>query len=119
MKRLIVLVIAAINIVFLWAEETKIKLHKDNISSEETIRSITSELIATQDDSTLRLYTDKFTNKCRITVTDGMGQTIYTETVSIIPESPHVFTLDNAEKGMYQLNIETDEATYYGIFEIL
>lgn len=118
MKRLIVLVIAAFSIASLWAEEKKISLHKKNYVELEP-RSLPSELIATQDDSILRLYTDKFTNKCRITVTDGMGQTIYTETLSIIPESPHVFTLDNAEKGMYQLNIETDEATYYGIFEIL
>lgn len=99
-------------------KKKKIELNK-KINDKENIRSVFIELIATQDDSILRLYTDKFTNKCRITVTDGMGQTIYTETVSIIPESPHVFTLDNAEKGMYQLNIETDEATYYGIFEIL
>lgn len=118
MKKLIVLLSIILSMTSLFAEEKKIELNK-KISVKKEYRSGFSELIATQDDSTLRLYTDKFTNKCRITVTDGMGQTIYTETVSIIPESPHVFTLDNAEKGMYQLNIETDEATYYGIFEIL
>lgn len=114
MKRLIVLVIAAISIVSLWAAEKQIKLKKE--TNGKDLRSIVSELIATQDNFILRLYTNKFTDQCQITVTDETGQTVYSETVSIIPEQPYLFTLDNAEEGMYQLNIETEEAIYQGSF---
>lgn len=115
MKRLIVLLTALMSMTSLLAEEKEIKMQKE-LTDKKEVRSITSELIATQDNFILRLYTNKFTDQCQITVTDETGQTVYSETVSIIPKQPYLFTLDNAEEGMYQLNIKTEEAIYQGSF---
>lgn len=101
----------------LFAEEEQITLNKETLNKNQ--RSITYKPVATHDGNLLRIYAAQFMENCQITVTDANGQIVFTETVTLVPEQPYVFSIDAIEEGTYWLDITEENNCYYGSFEIL
>lgn len=118
MNRMIALLVVCISFLSLSAEEKNIEMHKTAHNVEP--RSIVyPSFTATHDENVLRIYPVVSIETCQITVSDPYGQMVFSETVSLLPGQPYIFTIDSTDKGMYRLEVECERTVYEGYFEMM
>lgn len=114
MKTTIVTLALLFGFLSLFAEEKKIILNKATLNRDR--RSITYDPVATHDGNLLHIYTEWLMENCQITVTDTNGQIVFTETTTLFPEQPYIFSITMTGEGTYRLEITQRESCYYGYF---
>ncbi len=117
MKTVIVTFAFLFSSLSLFAEEEKIILNKAELNRDQ--RSIIYEPIAIHDGNLLYIYVAQLIENCQITVTDTNGQIVFTETATLVPEQPYIFSIDTINKGRYWLEIIEGGNSYRGSFETI
>ena len=90
------------------------KTHDDKISN----RSISIEPTASHDNNVIYLYSDIALNELQITVKNEIGEIIFTQNITLTPEQPYTYSIENIENGSYILELDEGESKYRGYFEI-
>lgn len=117
MKRLLIVLCTLLLSIGLWANKVRINLSKVKKGYED-VRSIPIEPSASHDGNTIYLYSDVPLDEVQVTIKDGIGQIISSETIAIFPQQPYTFSIGNIENGIYTLELNDGKEEYYGYFEI-
>lgn len=116
MKRLLFIFYALSLVTNLWANDKMIKMHKTSISEEE--RHFSAKISASCECSAIYLHSDAPIDYLLVTVKDGTGRVVSSESVSIFPQQPYTFSIGNVEEGIYILELNDGASIYKGYFEI-
>ena len=100
-----------------WAKiQEEIKFIKAERTEDR--RSIVIEPTANQEGNIISISCDFPLQNVQVAVKDAIGNTIYTNTISIPAKGHYSFSLDNVENGSYILEVTFGDNYYYGYFTL-
>lgn len=116
MKRLLIIPCVFLFALNLWATNVKIHLYM-LCDKGEDCRSISINFSASYDGKIIFLNSDFPIDELEVTIRDKTGNILSTETISIFPEQPYTFSIEELKNGIYILELNDGKREYAGYFE--
>lgn len=115
MKRLLI-ICSCLLCICLCSAKIKIDLKKKDPKAQT--RSLVHVPTAYYEDNTIYLQFEISIETLQVTVKNEEGDIISSETIVLSPQQSYDFSLGNLENGIYTLELNDGENSYYGYFEV-